>query len=82
MNKDTLKDQLLDTDRLQQIPVWARRYAQNRTLGMVVQLGIFLVGFGVRLGFWFFTALCALMAVAAAAILRRAPARIGGAPPA
>lgn len=45
MKKDRLGDQVLDAERLREIPVWARRYAQNRTAAMLVQIGIFAAGF-------------------------------------
>lgn len=39
-----------------EIPKWARRYAQNRTIPVLVALGIFLLGFGVFAGLSYLTA--------------------------
>jgi len=43
-------------DDLRQLPKWARRYAQNRTLRIVVTLGIILAGAGVFLGLGYLSA--------------------------
>jgi len=43
MSNPSDNDSVLDRQRLKAIPVWARRYAQNRTLGVIVQLGAFVV---------------------------------------
>ncbi len=45
--EDLNPDQL---DALKEMPEWARRYAQNRTLPVVVGLVAFLLGFGVFAG--------------------------------
>ena len=45
MRTDTRREQGSDDESLRQIPLWAGRYAQNRTLPVVVGQIIFLLGF-------------------------------------
>jgi len=46
---NTMPNQTAD-QRIREIPTWARRYAQNRTLGVIVGLIVFCAGAGVFAG--------------------------------